>query len=107
MSEPQADARRTYWRKQLDAWQLSGQSRRAFCRDHNLDYYRFGYWRKKFQSASEEEATHHASNAFVPVVPETHRGREGLSLTLPNGAVLQGIRADNLATVCQLLAHWS
>lgn len=73
MNEPQADARRTYWRKQLDAWQLSGQSRRAFCRDHNLDYYRFGYWRKKFQSASEEEATHHASNAFVRVLPADAR----------------------------------
>ncbi len=44
-----AGSRSNYWRQQIEAWQSSGQTQRAFCRDHDLNYWRFGYWRKKFR----------------------------------------------------------
>lgn len=107
MNGSQTEARYSYWKQHVEAWQASGQSQRAFCQEHDLDYYRFGYWRKKFRQVCEDDLTGRSSSAFVPVVPKITRGTEELSLTLPNGAVLQGIRADNLTTVCQLLERLS
>lgn len=103
----ESEALHTYWKQQVEAWQQSGQSQRAFCHAQDLDYYRFGYWSKKFRSAASSKLAGHAPSGFVAVVPEGVRPDEALSLRLPNGAVLQGIRADNVATVCQLLAHLS
>ena len=50
MSEDlKGQARRDYWQSQIEAWQLSGQSQKAFCRVHDLNYPQFVYWRRKFR----------------------------------------------------------
>ncbi|MGB5198937.1 MAG: hypothetical protein WBN68_11830 [Sedimenticolaceae bacterium] len=43
------DTRERYWRAQIDAWQVSGQSQQAFCKANDLNYPRFGYWLRKFR----------------------------------------------------------
>jgi hypothetical protein len=58
----------THW-KPVEGWEASGQSRRACCPAHKLDYFRFGYLRKKFRRATSDEATRRTFNAFVPVIP--------------------------------------
>ena len=53
------------------------------------------------------EAQHQMSSDFVPVIHAPQAEGGGLSLVLPNGLVLQGIAADNLPVVYQLLSRLS
>ena len=82
----------TYWQEQMQAWEASGQSQTAFCRTNDLNYHRFGYWRRKLSPTVEQQSSHRASN-FVPVTVGSHSQTNDLSLTLPNGLVLSGITA--------------
>ena len=97
-----SEALTRYWRQQIEAWQASGQSQRAFCVANDLDYYRFGYWWRKFrrQAADTQRRT---PPAFLPVVPHASAVSSELSLELPGGAVVRGIGPENVALVSQLL----
>jgi hypothetical protein len=35
------------WRQHIEDWRNSGLSQQAFCRDRNLSFNQFHYWRKK------------------------------------------------------------
>ncbi len=98
-----AHTRTQYWKAQIDAWQASGQSQLAFCKGHDLNYARFGYWRRKFRERDAVAGGSRGASGFVPVVAPSTSG--DLTLRLPNGIELQGITADNLALVEQLLAR--
>jgi len=37
-----------FWRQHDKAHQSSGLTRREYCRKNSIDYYRFGYWLKKW-----------------------------------------------------------
>ena len=91
-----------YWQEQISAWEQSGQSQKSFCEQRELNYHRFGYWRRKFLEQSQAD-TVKQSNAFVPVQPVQADTVSGLSLALPNGVVIQGIEQHNLSVVRQLL----
>jgi len=90
-----------YWQGQITAWEQSGQSQKSFCEQRELNYHRFGYWRRKFleQSHTEDQPI----NGFVPVRSLQSSSATGLSLTLPNGVLIQGIEHYNVAVVRQLL----
>ncbi|RLA04944.1 MAG: IS66 family insertion sequence hypothetical protein [Gammaproteobacteria bacterium] len=85
-----------YWQIQINRWRTSGESQSSFCKAHELSYHRFTYWRRKF----EDRPTEPGGFALV-------RCQSGvashLSVALPNGLVVQGIGADNLAVARQLL----
>ncbi|MBL3529541.1 MAG: hypothetical protein JMN27_17965 [gamma proteobacterium endosymbiont of Lamellibrachia anaximandri] len=103
MSIQQSDeARRRFWYEQINAWKASGQSQQAFCKAHDLNYPRFGYWLRKFRQQTEagQQAT-----GFVPVVAQP--SAETLSLRLPNGMELRGITSHNLSMVEQLISRFS
>jgi len=36
-----------YWQQQVAGWQASGQSQKVFCEVNDLNFHRFGYWRRK------------------------------------------------------------
>ena len=98
------DERKTYWAQQVQAWQQSGLTQAAFCRQEDLVHHRFIYWRGKFQTKSPSsrqkmKATRHA---FVPVTL-TDRTEVPLQIALPNGIVVSGIRGDNIDVVRQLI----
>jgi len=99
-------ARRDYWQSQIEAWQLSGQSQKAFCRVHDLNYPQFVYWRGKFRQHTASPSAK-ASSGFVAVVPTMSAVDSGLSLVLPNGLELRGLEASNLDVVLRLLARLS
>jgi hypothetical protein len=96
-------ARIDYWQSQIDAWQASGLSQQAFCREHSLNYPQFVYWRRKFRLAATGEPA--ANTTFVPVMTATCVPEGGLSLSLPNGVQLHGIDRSNLEVVLQLLGR--
>ena len=91
-----------YWKQQLAAWKQSGQSQRQFCQANALRYSRFLYWRRKLEGVAGPPGAQQAGGGFVQVAyPMTDDA--GLTLTLPNGLILRGIRADNISVVRQLL----
>jgi len=51
-----SESERAAWNKQVQDWRESGQSIAAWCRQHDLAYHAFFYWRKRF--APETIATH-------------------------------------------------
>jgi len=97
-----SEALSAYWREQIDAWSTSGQNQHAFCRQHDLSYHRFVYWRRRFEARS---AAHRRPSALVPVVYQPSSSGHGLSLVLPSGVELRGIASDNLPLVQQLLSR--
>jgi hypothetical protein len=36
-----------HWRQHIEDWRTSGVSQQAFCRERNLSFNQFHYWRKK------------------------------------------------------------
>ena len=39
--------KREHWKHHIESWQVSGMVQREYCRQHNLSYYQFGYWKKR------------------------------------------------------------
>ncbi|MDZ7751530.1 MAG: IS66 family insertion sequence element accessory protein TnpB [Gammaproteobacteria bacterium] len=106
MLDQQTSLRQEDWRQHFEAWRSSGQSQRAYCESAGLKYSRFCYWRRKLEGEPGQGGAGAASR-FVPVALGGTGGTAGLRVVLPNGAELQGIDADNLALVGQLLARLS
>jgi hypothetical protein len=94
------------WRQHIEEWRNSGLSQQAFCRDRNLSYHQFHYWRKKLALATVDE-TPLRSSALVPVTYTSPSPDTGLSVHLPIGISLRGIAPDNLAIVERLLVSLS
>lgn len=97
-------SRHSYWQQHIKTWETSGQSQTLYCRTHDLNYHRFGYWRRKFLEHHCDDDPKQTSG-FVPV--SYHPASSELSLSLPRGLVLQGITADNLTVVYQLISRLS
>lgn len=46
--------RRQLWKDRIEAWQASGVSAAAWCREHNLPYITFLNWRRRFRVHKEK-----------------------------------------------------
>ncbi len=103
--QDKSEKRSNYWQQQIKAWESSGQSQKTFCQSHDLNYHRFGYWRRKFLTDDGGDAQQ--TTGFVPVSYHQQPTSSELSLILPNGLVLQGIATDNLNVVYQLISRLS
>ena len=97
-----ATAAAACWRRHVDAWRETELSQKAFCEANELPYHRFVYWRKKFEGGSAKHERARAGGGFAAVVREAPSD-VGLTLSLPNGLVLRGICAQNVAVVRALL----
>lgn len=91
-----------YWQRQLAAWKQSGQSQRQFCQINALPYSRFLYWRRKLEGFAGRPGSQQVGGGFAQVAYQTTNDT-GLTLSLPNGLILRGIRADNVSVVRHLL----
>lgn len=92
------------WRPHLEAWENSGQSQAAYCREHGLIKSRFTYWKRKLKPAAPGNPDKSGSG-FVPVRVLDSQA-PGLILRLPNGIALEGIRGDNFQLAQQLASTW-
>ena len=91
-----------YWQEQISAREQTDQTQKSFCEDHDLDYHRFGYWRRKYREQSPSGVIQQGSG-FVPVRHSLDRVATSLILILPNGIRVQGIEESNLPLLSQLL----
>jgi hypothetical protein len=94
------------WRQHIEDWRSSGINQQAFCRDRNLSYHQFHYWRKKLAHKAAD-TTQPRSSTLVPVTYRSSPPDNGLSIHLPNGISLRGIASENLPLVERLLASLS
>jgi hypothetical protein len=97
-----AEALTAVWKQHVDAWKQTEQSQKEFCQAHDLPYHRFVYWRKKFEGVARGPGRARSRAGFAAVVREAPVDT-GLTLSLPNGVVVRGICAANVAVVRQLL----
>jgi hypothetical protein len=110
MSEHSPQSARTdHWRKQIEAWRVSGQSQRAFCKRRTLSYAQFQYWRRKLGGGAAVGGGETAWSGFVAVRTQPTGGAvtdnrpAELTVVLPNGVQLRGVHAGNLGLVGQLV----
>ncbi len=98
MSKKADQAKVAQWRSHIQAWQRSELSQAAYCREHNLVWSQFCYWRRELRGSR-------SSSGFVEVTraPST----DGLLVRLPSGIEIKGVDASNVAVVTELLAGLS
>jgi len=94
-----------YWAMELQQWVESGLSGLQYCKDNRLSYNRFAYWRKKLAIQSKPASSR---SRFVKVVtspaPQLPPAADtGLTMSLPNGIRLQGIREEHVKLIGSLL----
>ena len=51
------------WSARISAWQSSGKSGAAWCRDNGIGYYQFQYWRDKLRQSGQQKK----AGQFVPL----------------------------------------
>lgn len=93
-----------HWQPHIEAWEDSGKSQAAYCREHNLVKSRFTYWKNKLRPVAPIKLDKTGSD-FVPV-RVMGDSNPGLKLHLPNGMSIEGICADNLGVARQLASTW-
>lgn len=81
----------------IEAQRAGEKTISAFCAEHDLNYAKFNYWRRKFDALTDR------TNGFVQIKPAAPlRPTAQLCLHLPDGSSLSG-SADQLATFyCQI-----
>ena len=109
METSQFDELNAYWMQQVSAWKASGMPQTAFCKERDLIYHRFIYWKLKFEGASQSSQHVTKRSEFVKVLPSSpgvHQ-ESGLTLNFPNGVALDGLSDANLDLACQLIKRLS
>lgn len=96
--------RADFWQDRIHTWQASGLSGQAFCKQHELAYHRFVYWRKKQQATTRSDSSTQATG-FAKVAPRDRitGTQAGLTLTLPNGMAISGLDAGNIDLLGMML----
>jgi hypothetical protein len=106
MNQPSdSQSRSDFWLEQVKVADESGLSGVQFCKQHDLNYSQFMYWRQKSQKQSAQTSQNKASG-FVKVTPSLLESPSSLSVSLPSGVQIQGIDSGNLTLVRQLL-EWA
>ena len=97
-----------HWQQHIDAWQQAGGSQAQYCRKHELDQSHFSYWKRKLAKKKQLNQTQltvrpaRFAQVQVASLPEP---TSSLSISLPNGIVLNGIDAVNAPVAAQLLEY--
>ncbi|WP_421850371.1 IS66 family insertion sequence element accessory protein TnpA [Marinomonas sp.] len=106
MNQPSdSQSRSEFWLEQVKVAGESGLSGAQFCKQQDLNYSQFMYWRQKCQKQSNPTSQGKASG-FVKVAPSILESPSSLSVSLPSGIQIRGIDSGNLALVRQLL-EWA
>jgi hypothetical protein len=92
----------------LDAFEQSGQSAMAFCRQHGLKYPTFATWVQKRRRASEPVHPRFAEvNVDLPALAEPPALPESMRVTLADGTRIDISCRKQLAWAMELLRHLS
>ena len=88
------DQKRTFWQHHIERWQQSGLSQKEYCKQHELTFSSFGYWRARLNRSKR-------AKKLIPVdIKTTDHAR----LSLPNGIRLE-VPVHSLAVILPLLTQ--
>jgi len=93
-----------HWQHHIDAWQQPQLSQAQYCRSHQLDQSQFSYWKRKVSGASNASTV---SSQFTIAQVETQHTTSTLSVTLPNGVLIDGVDEMNAHVALKLLERLS
>lgn len=96
--------RAQFWHEQIDAWQASGLSGQAFCKQHGLSYHQLVYRRKKQNQTRSDQSARASGFTQVTQVQSSNPVRE-LTLALPGGVSITGIHAGNIDLLSMILGQ--
>jgi hypothetical protein len=91
---------REYWVSEIEKFKASGLSRKHYCKENQLNYFRFGYWIKRLRKKSDTPAH------FIPVnikTSETPRVNGILCTVESRGRVLSVYDALTLNLILEKL----
>lgn len=94
MSRPKQPARRELWRQRIAQQESSGQSIRAYCRDHKLSEHSFYQWRKQIGALGSSNSAKPVSFALVEPNKPSQAAAPPIELILTSGETLR-IPADS------------
>jgi hypothetical protein len=125
------DRKESFWRKHLEAWKVSGESKRGYCISHNLTQSSFNAWNREIELRDREKVssanakallTHTAEtpkNPFVPLrlLPDDEKEPEPrlpivepapvtqlIDILVPGGAVIRVDENCSLKFVAELFS---
>jgi len=71
----------TYWQNHIKAWEAGKSSQREYCRQHNLTFSSFGYWRQRLKKVPSK------APKLIPV--SVSRSASLISVVLPTGVRIE------------------
>ena len=93
--------RRRQWETRIARWRAGGASMAAYCRQHELSYAAFVWWRRRLEPAITPPST----LTLIPVVAPTSGGG-AITIRLPSGIGIEvepGFDAGVLSAVVRVL----
>jgi len=67
----------------IDQWKSSSKSQRSYCIEHNIRYYVFHYWFKRYRDEQAEKKDN--TNSFVKLQVDQSTARAHAELIMPDG----------------------
>jgi len=103
--------KRAYWANHIKQWQASGDTQSNYCRHHQLKLHQLVYWKQVFSNNPDKNKNKNKNKpnntsgfVTVNVTPAvTNATTSDLTLQLPNGLRIDGIRANNLDLIQKIL----
>lgn len=84
------------WNNRISEWEQSGISQRKYCKEENISYPAFQYWRKRIRIKS---------NQFVELKIDSDTVNQSITINLPNGIYLAVNDTTNLKMVKELVCE--
>lgn len=96
------EQREHYWQEIMTEHQASGLSGMAFCKQQVIAYHQFTYWRSKLRKTGSNESRVRSGFARVSVAGPSRSTAE-LTVTLPSGIAITGLRGDTIGLLGPIL----
>jgi hypothetical protein len=93
VSSPKQRKRRELWSRRVAQQKNSGQTVRAFCREHKFSEYSFYWWRRQLSCSAEQPIRFALVETTTPTTETPRPSQAQLELVLNSGERLQ-IPAD-------------
>jgi len=91
------------WQQEVSDWQASTLSIADFCKQRDLVYHQFLYWKRKFSKQSscsgQSEQTGFVKVHPAPMINEV----QDITITLPGGILIRGVNKRNVDVLRSIL----
>jgi len=95
--------KRTFWSNHIQQWKTSGETQRQYCRQQQLVPHQFTYWKRRLSQPKSTQQTDNGGFLTVPPAQYTPAYAQDITLHLPNGVRIEGVNADNLPLVHDIM----